>query len=69
MYKKLENAYVKEISGIEIMAIFTGNDWEIYYKKTGYPFMYAFGLPAKQHTSDVFNLAEENLDNYMDMFN
>ena len=43
--------------------------WEIYYKRPHYPFMFAFGLPYVYKTQEVLKIAEENIDSYADMFN
>ena len=45
--------------------------WEVYYQIKGYPWTFAFGLPAREHRpSEVFDIAESNFDIYADiMFN
>lgn len=42
--------------------------WEVYYKINGYPWTFAFGLPAKRHRPcEMFDIAESNFDIYADM--
>lgn len=44
------------------------DDWEVYYKKPQYPFIYAFGLQSDHLPDDVFEIAEANIDGYTDLF-
>lgn len=56
----------------EIMVYYDSvdNSQEVYYKRSGYPYMFAFGLSPVVHLSDVFEIAEKNIRNYEEeMFN
>lgn len=43
--------------------------WEVYYRMSDTPWLYAFGLPTETTTeADAWTIAEGNVENYMDMF-
>ena len=60
--------YTKVCDETTIMACRTDDCWEVYYKRTDFPFMFAFGLPTVHTIEEVFSIAEGNIDNYDDMF-
>lgn len=44
------------------------SEWEIYYRKPQFPYIFAFGLPKHMTTTDAVEVARENVDNYADLF-
>ena len=50
------------------MAYLGPDSWEIYYRKGNNPFVFAFGLPIEENAADVMKLAENNAENYLDLF-
>lgn len=68
MYRELKNAYIKTVGETDIIAIFNKDGWSVYYQKPEYPMIYAFGLPNHHHTADVMMIAEENIDDFADLF-
>jgi hypothetical protein len=67
----MENAgmfITKKHGDATIMIYLDADAWEVYYKKPGYSFIYAFGLPSDHLPDDVFEIAAANIDNYSDLF-
>ena len=44
-----------------------GYEWEVYYKRPEYPYVYAFGIPACSPAS-AFDVALRNVDEYNYLF-
>lgn len=42
-----------------------GEGWDVYYKRPEFPFVFAFGLPLVHKIDEVFDIAESNIDNYL----
>ena len=58
----------KKCDETTIMITLDADEWEVYYKKPHYPFIYAFGLPSDHLPNDVFTIAEANTAEYSDLF-
>jgi len=74
-YFSKKQVYTKKCKDMSIMVIFVdesgfweGDGWEVYYRKEGHPYHFAFGLPASETYKNVFPLAIANMDNYKDLF-
>ena len=68
-----EKVLVGEFEGTNIMILATGETFDIYYQKPGYPYIFAFGLPYTQgkmqtHYSDAIDIACANVENYECLF-
>jgi len=67
----MENAglfITKKHGETTIMICMDADSWEVYYKKPGYPFIFAFGVPSDHLPDDVFEMAIANMDDYSDLF-
>lgn len=61
--------YVTQHEETTVMACYVEDEaWEIYYKRPGFPFMNAFGLPTTEPIDNVFRIAIANISEYDDMF-
>ena len=69
---KQETIYTMECSRVEgltaMIHFVPGEGWDVYYKKPGYPFVYAFGLPAVHTSAQAFDVAQLNADRFLDLF-
>ena len=45
-----------------------GEGWEVYYKRTNFPWLFAFGLPPVHNFDEVFCMADGNLYIYEHYF-
>ena len=54
--------------GKTIMVLPEVDSWEIYYKKPGSAYEFAFGLSKNELLSSVFCIALTNIDDYNDLF-
>ena len=45
-----------------------GEGWEVYYKRQGFPLLFAFGLPAVHSIGEVFDIGIKNIPQYEDLF-
>ena len=63
-----EMIIVKTIDERKIMVYRDVDSWEVYYKKPGFPFEYAFGLTLDEELQTVFEIAEANIDDYDYLF-
>ena len=65
-----ENIYTKKVNETTIMIhCENGEEWEVYYKKPQYPFLFAFGIVEESTLDEAFEIAEANIDEYQDLFN
>lgn len=66
--------YIKtnKVGDTTIMVHYSVDDetWDVYYKRPGYPFLYAFGLAywRADCTDDMFEIAEANIPQYEHLF-
>lgn len=66
---RTETIYTQECNGTTIMVYREkGEYWEVYFKRPGFSFMMAFGLPLIHTVAEVFQIARANLPDYEDMF-
>ena len=70
MYEMKHLYYRKGKDGITDVYVFYAihEGWEVYYKRPGFPMMFAFGLPFVHAVSDVFVIADSNINQYEEMF-
>ena len=64
----VENIYTQVVGDTTIMIYCEGDEWDVYYKKPMYPFLFAFGITEEMTLDDMFELAKANIDQYQDMF-
>ena len=64
----LENIYTESCEDLTIMLYPAEDSIEVYYRKPGYAFMFAFGLSKGLTTSDVMEIAKKAAYAYSDMF-
>ena len=59
-----------DVDGITIGLYFIDDIWEVYYRKPGYAFRFAFGLLAEYTPTeqDAVEIAESNVHGYDNIF-
>ena len=60
----------EQVGDTTIMIMLDVNEgWEVYYRKPGYPFLFAFGFAQTyQSAADVMRLAINGINDYQDLF-
>ena len=60
--RKRQHVYTDKCKDIEIMICKRDDEWEVYYRKTHYAWMFGFGLPCTFSLDNAFGIAKENVD-------
>ena len=67
MYYDTENVFTQQHDDTKIMVVYD-KGFEVYYKRDGFPYMFAFGLPGVHTLVEVFAVAYANMNKYADLF-
>jgi len=68
MNYSMKKGYTFNSGETKCMVIIEGDCWEVYYRKPGFSYQYAFGLPKKEERETVLSLALANIEEYSDLF-
>ena len=67
-FLRKHSTYIIKSGGTKCMVTLEKDCWETYYRKEGYPYKFAFGLPKSEEKDTVLSVALANIEEYADFF-